>query len=95
MNQYLDFFHTQRARIDAHALPLLNAGRDAAAAAFARLGFPSRKMERYRYTDVADVFAPNYGIQVDGKRTTARPPMPSASNSTAPSPTWRATPSRR
>ena len=73
MNQYLDFFHTQRARIDAHALPLLNAGRDAAAAAFARLGFPSRKMERYRYTDVADVFAPNYGIQVDGKQDNGTP----------------------
>ncbi len=30
-----------------------------------RLGFPSRKVERYRYTDVAEAFAPNYGLKLD------------------------------
>ncbi len=43
---------------------MLNARRDEAAAAFERLGFPSQKVERYKYTDVAAAFAPNYGIQL-------------------------------
>lgn len=28
------------------------------------MGFPSRKVERYKYTDVAAAFAPNYGLQL-------------------------------
>ncbi len=31
---------------------------------FKALGFPSRKVERYRYTDVAEAFAPNYGMSL-------------------------------
>lgn len=68
MNQYLELFHNQRERIDSNALPVLNANREDAAAAFERLGFPSQKVERYKYTDVAAAFAPNYGISLSGKQ---------------------------
>lgn len=66
MNQYLDLFHAQRELINSHSLALLNAHRDEAAAAFTRLGFPSQKVERYKYTDVARAFAPNYGLNLQG-----------------------------
>jgi Fe-S cluster assembly protein SufD len=65
MNQYIELFNTARSLIDGHSLALLNARRDEAAAAFQRLGFPSRKVERYRYTDVAEAFAPDYGLKLD------------------------------
>ena len=44
----------------------MNAQRDAA---FARLssngGFPTRKVERYKYTDVDSLFAPDYGLNLN------------------------------
>lgn len=64
INQYIDLFRSQRKLIDANSLPVLNARREAAAAAFERLGFPSQKIERYKYTDVAAAFTPNYGISL-------------------------------
>ena len=70
MNQYLELFHAQRELIDSHSIALLNARRDEAAAAFARLGVPSQKVERYKYTDVARLFAPNYGLNLLGTPTT-------------------------
>ena len=72
MNQYLELFHNQRKRIDSNSLPLLNASREAAAAAFERQGFPSQKVERYKYTDIATAFAPNYGINLGKTDTSAR-----------------------
>ena len=62
-NQYIQFFEAERKRIDAGSSVILNARRDEAVAAFARLGFPTQKVERYKYTEVAQAFAPNYGIQ--------------------------------
>ena len=62
-NQYIQFFEAERQRIDSGSSVILNARRDEAATAFARLGFPTQKVERYKYTEVAKAFAPNYGIQ--------------------------------
>lgn len=64
MNQYLGLFHNQRALIDSHSPAFMNACRDEAAEAFQRLGFPTRKVERYRYTDVEAAFAPDYGLNL-------------------------------
>ena len=65
ISQYIELFRTERALLDSHSPALLNAHRDEAAEAFMCLGFPSRKVERYRYTDVAEAFAPNYGLKLD------------------------------
>ena len=65
MNQYLELFQEQRALIDSNSQPLLNSRREAAAEAFARLGFPTKRVERYKYTDVAAAFAPEYGLKLD------------------------------
>lgn len=80
MKQYLDFFRAERLRINAGSLLLLNQFRDEAAVALECQGFPSQRVERYRYTDVAAAFAPNYGIQLQtiGKNLTDIAPIASA-----------------
>ncbi len=51
--------------LNAHSSAVMNAVRDTAFEDFKRLGFPSRKVERYKYTDMEKLFAPNYGVNVN------------------------------
>ena len=46
-----------------HSAEVLNAPRAAAFADFERLGFPTRKMEKYKYTDVSKYFEPEMCIR--------------------------------
>jgi Fe-S cluster assembly protein SufD len=62
--QYIELYRSQRALIHQHGAAVMNALRDAAADDFQRLGFPSRKVERYRYTDMQTLFAPDYGLNL-------------------------------
>ena len=62
--QYIDLFRQNRPLIDGHSAPLMNAFRDQAFADFRRLGFPTRKVEEYRYTDMQELFAPDYGVNL-------------------------------
>ena len=48
-----------------HSSDVMNAERDAAFECFASAGFPSRKVERYKYTDMQALFAPNYGLNLN------------------------------
>ena len=43
----------------------MNAVRDEAFADFQRLGFPSKKVERYKYTDIQKLFEPDYGVNLN------------------------------
>ncbi|MCF0197010.1 MAG: Fe-S cluster assembly protein SufD [Bacteroidaceae bacterium] len=71
--QYIELFQGSRSAIDNHSAPLLNARRDAAFADFRRLGFPTQKVERYKYTDVAAAFAPDYGLNINRIRIPVNP----------------------
>ncbi len=62
--QYIDLFEQQREVICRNAPEVMNSGREAAFEAFRSVGFPSRKSERYRYTDIARLFAPDYGLNL-------------------------------
>ena len=62
--QYIDLYEECRALINEHSTSVLNARREQAFEDFRRLGFPSQKVERYKYTDVAASFAPNYGLNL-------------------------------
>lgn len=62
--QYIDLYRESRDLLCAHSVPVMNAVREAAMQHFERLGFPSRKVEEYRYTDVDSVFAPDYGLNL-------------------------------
>lgn len=63
--QYIDLFTQCEAMICRHSAEALNAPRAKAFANFERLGFPTRKEEKYKYTDVDKYFAPDYGLNLN------------------------------
>ena len=63
--QYIDLFTQCEALIGKGASPVMNLPRAEALADFERLGFPSVKSEDYKYTDVAQAFAPDYGVNIN------------------------------
>ena len=60
--QYIDFYNEVRDVLASRSCPEMNACREAALQTFSRQGFPSPKVERYRYAKVEADFSPNYGI---------------------------------
>ena len=48
-----------------HSADVMNAVRDEAYENFKRLGIPSKKGERYKYTDMQRLFEPNYGLNLN------------------------------
>ena len=64
MNQYLELYNDVKPLLDKQSCAALNAQREAAIASFKAKGLPTRKDERYRYTDVAQAFEPNYGLSL-------------------------------
>lgn len=63
--QYIDLYRECREQICAHSADVLNAVRDEAFNSFERLGFPSRKVERYKYTTIDKLFESNYGLNIN------------------------------
>lgn len=63
--QYIDLFRQCENMLAAHSAGLLNGLRRKAFDDFCRLGLPSRKEERYKYTDVQEAFAPDYGLNLN------------------------------
>ena len=63
--QYIDLFSQTEAMICRHSAEVLNAPRAAAFADFERLGFPTCKTEKYKYTDVSKFFEPDYGLNLN------------------------------
>ncbi len=62
--QYIELYEQARQMICDHAPEVMNAERDAAFERFRSKGFPSRKVERYKYTDMAKLFEPDYGLNL-------------------------------
>ncbi len=62
--QYIELYREAGELIKGKSCAVMNAVRDEAFGAFQRVGFPSKKVERYKYTDVDAAFAPNYGISL-------------------------------
>ena len=62
--QYIELYREASDLIKSKSCEVMNAVRDDAFQTFVTNGFPTRKVERYKYTDVATAFAPNYGISL-------------------------------
>jgi len=73
INQYIDIYSGNHATICSGSAPVMNAVRDTAFADFRRLGFPTRKVERYKYIDTAEYFAPDYGLNLRGLNIPVNP----------------------
>lgn len=63
--QYIELYEQTRGIICEHSSDVMNAVRDAAFERFVASGFPTRKQERYKYTDMQALFAPNYGLNLN------------------------------
>lgn len=63
--QYIDLYTQCEGMIARHSSEVMNAVRTQAFADFQRLGFPTRKVEKYKYTDVAKLFEPDYGLNLN------------------------------
>ena len=63
--QYIDLYKQCRTMIHEHSSDVMNAVRDEAFERFASAGFPSKKVERYKYTDIQKLFAPDYGLNLN------------------------------
>ena len=63
--QYIELYKECRDMICRHSSEVMNAQRDKAYESFVANGFPSRKVERYKYTDMAKLFEPNYGLNLN------------------------------
>lgn len=71
--QYIDLYGQCRQMICDHSVDVMNAVRDQAFEDFKRQGFPSRKVERYKYTDMQQLFAPDYGLNLNRLRIPVDP----------------------
>ena len=63
--QYIELYEQARQVIFDHAPKAMNAVRDQAFEDFKAQGFPSKKVERYKYTDLQKLFAPDYGVNLN------------------------------
>ena len=63
--QYIDLYKECREMIHGHSSDVMNAQRDEAFERFVSTGFPSKKVERYKYTDIQKLFAPDYGLNLN------------------------------
>ena len=64
-NQYIELYDECRGMICSHSAEVMNAVRDEAYENFKSLGFPTKKVERYKYTDIEKLFEPNYGLNIN------------------------------
>ena len=62
--QYIDLYNETQGMIKQHSCDVLNKVRDKAFEDFKRQGLPTKKMERYKYTDISKLFAPDYGLNL-------------------------------
>lgn len=63
--QYIDLYGECRDMLRKHSCEVMNAVRDEAFENFKRLGFPTKKVERYKYTDIPSLFEPGYGLNIN------------------------------
>ncbi len=63
--QYIELYRQCRQMIFDHSPALMNAVRDEAFEQLEAQGFPTPKVERYKYTDLQALFAPDYGLNLN------------------------------
>ena len=63
--EYINLYKQYHETIKKHSSSLMNAGRDASFALFEQLGFPTTKLEKYKYTDLTDALSYDYGLNIN------------------------------
>lgn len=62
---YINLYKQYHETIKKHSSLVMNAGRDASFALFEKLGFPTTKLEKYKYTDLSDALSYDYGLNIN------------------------------
>ena len=71
--QYTNLYNSSKPIIEKHSALVMNAKRDLAFADFTRLGFPTNKQEDFLYTNLAEWFAPDYGLNLNALNIPVNP----------------------
>ena len=71
--QYIELYEQARQMIFDHSSDVMNSVRDEAFGRFKAQGFPTKKVERYKYTDIQRMFAPDYGLNLSRLEIPADP----------------------
>ena len=71
--QYIELYKQARQMIFDHAPESMNVVRDQAFEDFRKQGFPTKKVERYKYTDIQKLFEPDYGVNLNRLRIPVDP----------------------
>ncbi len=62
--QYIELYEQYTDTICSHSATALNAGRDKAFKKFQELGFPTPRVENYKYTDLREPLSVDYGLNI-------------------------------
>ena len=73
INQYIDLLNANREAIDSHSAGALNAARQSALEALAGQRMPVKGDEDYEVTDLEEVFAADYGVNINRIEMVANP----------------------
>ncbi len=71
--QYADIYNSTKSMIEKHSAPIINAKREAAFADFVRLGFPTTKLENYKYTNLKEAYKIDYGLNINRLKPSINP----------------------
>jgi len=71
--QYIELYQSHHETIKKHSSEVMNAGRDAAFALFEELGFPTSKLENYKYTDLTEPLSAEYGLNINRLKIPVNP----------------------
>lgn len=66
LKQYIDLYNDHAALINRGSAPLFNDLREAAADMLRLKGLPAKGEENYQHTSLADILAPDFGLNLDG-----------------------------
>ena len=62
--QYIELYKAHHGMINEHSATVMNPSRDDAFALYERLGFPTTKVENYKYTDLSASLEVDYGLNI-------------------------------
>ncbi|NDP19603.1 MAG: Fe-S cluster assembly protein SufD [Paludibacter sp.] len=64
-SSYIDLYKEHHESIKKHSAPVMNETRDASFALFEELHFPTSKLEDYKYSDLKEPLAVDYGLNIN------------------------------
>jgi len=71
--QYINIYKQYSEQIKDHSAPVMNALRDASFELFEKMGFPTPKLENYKYSDLTETLSADYGLNLNRVRIPVNP----------------------